>query len=242
MSIAEQTLDIDLDRRPVRVSPRPGQISALEPRLRDLIVGRSQSVHFRPGESLFEQGAQHRCSFIIEQGLVRAYYTAASGREITLAYWSEGDIVGGPNFYGGGYHTWSGAALRPTQVLAIRGDDLKELANLYPQIGLWVTDTLMFKMRWMSILLQLHGTEAVQIRVARLILMLGDIYGTKSDAEVIVEHPINQGDLATLVGASRQWTNRVLKELRELGLVRMEDHIIRIMDPPGLMELAGDRR
>ncbi len=221
---------------------RPDRMSELEPRTRDLLVERCRNMSCRPGQALFEQGARHTHSFLIEEGLVRTYYTAISGREITMAYWSEGDLVGGPNFYGDGYHTWSGTVLRPTRVLAIRGKDLKELANLYPEIALWMTDTLMFKLRWISILFQLHGTESVRLRLCKLLIMLADIYGIGDGGRVVIKHKLNQSDLASLVGASRQWTNKILSELQSLGLLRLEDRHIIISDISALNALIGESR
>ena len=91
-------------------------LEALEPRLRDLVIERCSRSRLSPGQPLFEQGSLHTASYIVEEGLVRTYYMASSGREITLAYWSEGDLVGGPNFFGGGFHIWSGKAVRATRI------------------------------------------------------------------------------------------------------------------------------
>ncbi|MCG8558558.1 MAG: Crp/Fnr family transcriptional regulator [Hyphomicrobiales bacterium] len=219
---------------------RPDQLFHLEPRMRDAVVSRCHRATYQPGQSLFEQGARHTHSYIIEEGLVRTYYTASSGREITMAYWSEGDLVGGPNFFGDGYHTWSGTVQRTTRVLAIRGRDLKQLAHHHPEIAFWMTNTLMFKLRWVSILFQLHGTESVRERLCKLILMLADIYGVGDRGRVLIKHRINQSDLATLVGASRQWTNKILSELQTLGLLGLEDRHIIICDLAGLQALIDD--
>ena len=36
-------------------------------------------------------------SHLIHSGVVRTYYVAPSGKEITIAYWPQGTLVGGPN-------------------------------------------------------------------------------------------------------------------------------------------------
>ena len=48
------------------------------------------------GEMVFSQGDGHDGIFIIRRGQVRVYCTAPSGREITLAYWTPGHFIGGP--------------------------------------------------------------------------------------------------------------------------------------------------
>ena len=196
---------------------------------------------FKSGATLFAQGTRHTHTYIIEDGLVRTFYTASSGREITLAYWSKGDIIGGPNFFGDGRHTWSGVAVRSARTLAITGPALRKLAGQHPQVALWLADVLIFKMRWMSILLQLHGTESVECRLAKLILMLGEIYGVTDAEEVTIEYRINQSDLATLVGASRQWTNKSLRNLQASGFLSVHDRYITIRAVSKLRRLVGDQ-
>ncbi len=174
-------------------------------------------VMFKPGQSLFVQGNVHDRSFIIEQGLVRIYYVAPSGREITLGYWSSGDVVGGPSILGGGVHVWSGVAVGEARVLSITGKALRDFALSDPEVSRWIIDVLSFKLRWMSILFQTHGTECAEDRLARLLLLLADNYGEPSEAGLVINCKISQGDLGTLIGVSRQWTNKILNEFKKRG-------------------------
>ena len=130
--------------------------------------------------------------------------------------------------------------LGPTRVLGIRGKDLEELANLHPEIALWMTDTLIFKLRWISVLFQLRGTESVRLRLCKLLIMLADIFGIGAGGRVVIKHKLNQSDLALLVGASRQWTNKILSGLQSLGLLRLEDRHIIISDISALDALIGE--
>jgi CRP/FNR family transcriptional regulator, cyclic AMP receptor protein len=182
------------------------------------------------GQFLFQQGSPHRSSFLVETGLVRTYYAADSGREITLAYWSAGDLVGGPNFLGGDPHIWNGVVLKPGRVLAIRDADLQRLSDKDAAILRWLADILAFKLNWLSVLFQIHATESVRERLAKLLVILCEIYGDVGDTGIVIRHTISQSELATLVGASRQWTNRTLAALREEGLVDMPTRQLRILD------------
>jgi CRP/FNR family cyclic AMP-dependent transcriptional regulator len=85
----------------------------------------SSPLQFHPGQEIFCQGQHHTGIFVILSGQVRSYYTGPSGRAITLAYWSPGHFVGGPEVFGGGRHMWSGRAVTPTQALHVRGRELR---------------------------------------------------------------------------------------------------------------------
>lgn len=207
---------------------------------RDRLLACCRELTVPAGQLLFEQGSLHTCTYILQEGLLRAYYTAATGREITLAYWSGGDLVGGPNFFGGGYHIWSGAAVRDTQALAVDDEDMKRLSVEDPDILFWVAETMAFKLRWLSILFQIHGTQSVRHRLAKLLVMLSEIYGEPDGSgAVLIRHRVTQGDLATLVGASRQWTNKTLNELKKMDLLEVTDCQIRILDINALSAMNG---
>ncbi len=101
-------------------------------------------------------------------------------------------------------------------------------------------DVLCFKLHWLSILFQVHGTEQVQHRLVKLLLMLGDIYGEDGPEGTVIKHSITQSNLASLVGASRQWTNKVLANLNARGLIATRDRHIALCDLAGLKAMIGD--
>jgi CRP/FNR family cyclic AMP-dependent transcriptional regulator len=193
---------------------------------------------FAAGQVLFERGTIHTHTFIILQGLVRIYHTAQSGREVTLCYWANGDLAGGPDFFGGAIHVWSGRALRPTRTVAIPGEDLNALALRMPRVALWIAHVAMFKLKWVSLLFQLHGTESVSQRLPHLLVMLSDVYGVEEAGTTVIRHRLSQSDLSTLLGTSRQWTNKAMGELRRRELLRIDDGRIVILDRLGLAERA----
>lgn len=55
---------------------------------------------FDKGQSIFHQGDSHTGIWIIESGRARTYYVGPTGREITLAYWTPGHFIGGPEVFG----------------------------------------------------------------------------------------------------------------------------------------------
>jgi len=213
--------------------------SILDSETREALTRRCTALVFEVGQMVFMQGSKHASSYIIESGLIRTYYVSESGREITLGHWSDGDLVGGPTVFGGGYHVWSGIATQRSRVLAISGPALREFASCNAELYPWIVDVLSFKLHWLSILFQVHGTEQVQQRLVKLLLMLGDIYGEESPGGIVIKHSITQSNLATLVGASRQWTNKVLANLNARGLITTRDRHITLCDPAGLKAMVG---
>lgn len=193
---------------------------------------------FSAGETLFRQSEEHRFSYIVESGLVRTYYTAPSGHEVILGYWSKGDLVGGPSVLGGGVHIWSGTAASHARVLPISGAALKEIVSSDPELCWWIIEVLGFKCRWISILFQIHGTENVSSRLAKLLTLLAENFGESTEAGIALSSRISQGDLGAWIGASRQWTNKSLTQLKQKGLLAIENRQIIVKDVSVLRRLA----
>ena len=124
-------------------------------------------------------------------------------------------------------------------MLAITGPALREFASLHAHVYPWIVDVLSFKLHWLSILFQIHGTEHAQQRLVKLLIMLGDIFGTPDADGIVIEPIISQQDLASLLGVSRQWTNRTLTHLRNIGLVAMREKRFVIRDIAGLKAMVG---
>ena len=74
-------------------------------------------VNMNVGATVFLQGDEHKGIWLIEAGMVRTFYAAPSGRQITLAYWTAGHFVGGPEIFGGGQHVWSADVTRECRLL-----------------------------------------------------------------------------------------------------------------------------
>lgn len=224
------------------ISPVPNFFSFVDSKTSAEFMRLSSRNALVPGETLFLQGSEHSYTYVVQSGLVRTFYISEAGREVTLGYWSTGDTIGGPSLFGDGQHVWSAAASRHSEVFAISGQDLRKLADSSIAVMNWAIKVLEFKLRWMSVLFQIHGTERVHDRLAKLLLMMGEIYGDEVGSDIVIKHCISQTDLASLVGASRQWTNQVLAKLRSEGIISMDGQRILIRDSKALRKTLEKTR
>src|SRR5687768_2530466 len=121
--------------------------------------------HVPQHQTVFSQGRKHT-TFLIKEGLVRTFYVSPSGKEITLAYWSAGEMIGGPYFFDDQRkNIWSAQAAENSVVLAIDGAQLQQLARRMPALAMFLIESLSFKLHWVSLLLQTLGTEFVHCRL-----------------------------------------------------------------------------
>ena len=149
------------------------------------------------------------------------FYTAASGREITLAYWLSGNFVGGPEIFGTGFHVWSGTAVRDTTALMLAGIELRALVGRIPALSIGIIEGLIFKGACYSLLAQMLGTRSVGERMVLVLRRLAHLYGTAEGDGTMIAMPFTHDDLAHMVGATRQWVSMTFRRLAEQGVLRV---------------------
>src|SRR5712692_8820663 len=223
---------------PRSAAGQPALLEQLSGDERQRFLARCTEMSFRPRDTIFSQNLPTTATFVIMDGLVRTYYLSPEGREITLAFWSTGDLIGGPAFFGERpRHIWSAQAIEPTRVLAISTKALEELAKELPAVALGIIGALSFKLHWVSLMLQTIGSESVTLRLAMLLLQLGETYGEPTQDGIRIWYPFSQADLASMVGASRPWVSTTFGRLHKEGVVAMRRRHIVIMRLAKLKEM-----
>ena len=191
---------------------------------------------FSKGEGIFHQGHSHTGVWVIEEGRARTYYTAPTGREITLAYWSAGHFIGGPEVFGRGRHVWSADALEDCQMLFLSGMSLEKLVREIPDVAVAIIHGLIAKGKCYSALIQMLGTRTVSERLRQFVLILADTSGRHDGTKVIIDRTITYEQIASVVGATRQWVTQSLEKLRNEGILEINRSEIVIHDLDALQE------
>ena len=189
-------------------------------------------------ELLFAQGDPHDGIVIVESGRIRSFYTAPSGREITLAYWFPGNFIGGPNIFGGGTHMWAAEAVQKSEIIMLAGCNLRELAASIPDLALGLIDALAFKARCYSAVAQMLGTRSISERLTQLLFFLASTYGIKEPNGIFIAASFTHEELAHLVGATRQWVTISLTRLQKAGVLEYRRGMLLIRKPEQLATIC----
>lgn len=222
------------------LSGSPDLLEALAPDAVRRIERAGHPHSFTAGEMLFRQGEPHRGVFILRSGLVRSHYLAPSGRQITLATWPGGHLVGGPDVFGDGPHVWSGTAIEPGQAIRLPGPVVRALIANIPAFAVTLMEALAVKGKCYSALLQVLGTRSVLERLALVLLNLAQNAGKYEAGFITFPAPTHE-ELAAAVGATRQWVSMTIKRFRNQGLLATRERRIVLLAEAKLRALAdGD--
>lgn len=200
---------------------QPNVFEGLSKAQSERVMASGAPQHFARGETLFAQGERHCGVYLIKYGLVRTFHISPAGREITLAYWQPGNIVGTPQVLGSGTHMWSGIAVQESDVYAFQGEDLRRLIMAIPEFAIGMVEALEFKGKCLSAVLQMLGTRSVSGRLAMLLINLAEIHGVDEDDGVAIGPPFTHEAFSQMVGASRQWVTMTLNRFQREGLIRI---------------------
>ncbi|MGY2849094.1 CRP/FNR family cyclic AMP-dependent transcriptional regulator [Bradyrhizobium sp. USDA 4509] len=225
MDAGEKTAGILLSETDDSIPRQSSLIERLPESARDRVKACGQLISYKRGETLFRQGDPHNGIVVIETGLVRSFYTAPGGREITLAYWLPGNFVGGPEVFGGGVHMWSAVAAKQSVVTYLPGSDIRDLTRELPDFAVAIIDALSFKARCYSSLAQMLGTRSLSQRLAHVLLHLAQTYGfdeTEADGGILIAAAFTHAEIANLIGATRQWVTISLNRLQKSGVLRQK--------------------
>jgi len=217
----------------------PSLFDALSLRERETVLRHGRRKVLYRGQTLFSQGAKHDGIYLIETGRIRVFYTAPSGREITLAYWHPGNFVGGPEVFGAGVHQWSGVATSNSSVVQLPGKELRALVVEVPNLAIGLIEGLTFKGKCYSALAQMLGTRSITERLAHLLLHLLELYGVKDADGTLIGAAFTHADLAHMVGATRQWVTISLKRMQERDILISRKSQIIVRRPDLLKEMKG---
>jgi CRP-like cAMP-binding protein len=203
---------------------------------RDRILDCGQPRNYASGEHFFQQGEAHNGIHLIEFGRVRSYYTSPAGREITLGYWTAGHFVGAPQVFGGGYHMWSSVAIEPSRGVWLPGRKLKALVYEIPDLAISLIEGLEKKGKCYAALLQLVATRSMSKRLAHLLLTLADHDGTRDNGHVALDRRFTHEELASMIGATRQWVSLTMERFEKEGIVARDGTLIVVLDEKQLLD------
>lgn len=197
-------------------------------------------VELQDKETLFHQGDMADSFFIIQSGGLRLIENTDTGQDVNLKIYGPGDLFGLLAISGSYPYPSRAMALMDSRVIAIRGEDARQVMLEYPRFGLVVVDLLIGHVHMAHSRIRHLASERVERRVARVVLLYCQKFGRKTEEGVSVGVEVSQQDLADFAAAKVETVNRVLKKWERDGIVRLSRQHIQVLNPAFLEESAAD--
>lgn len=197
---------------------------------------------YRKGEILFHQGDESCSLYVLVQGKVRVYHSSPNGDETTVNLLTRHGVLGEFALIDGQPRSASAQAITACTLLEMAGDRCRHHLETIPGLAYAMCKQVVNKTRWTSMYAEAINRLDAAGRLLHFLLLYKDKLGEEIEAgkQYVVDLGLNQSDLATLVGARRNWVNHILQEWRRRGLVEFDAGRLTILDLPRVQaELAG---
>ena len=191
----------------------------LTPAERDSLVRACADVRaFAAGEVVTARGESPQSVFVVLQGMARRYRALRGGHRQILAFLTPGDLCNGDSLQLTRLD-YSVSAVTDSSIACIPLVELVRLAHESPNIATALSCAALVRQSMAREWLVNLGRRPPLHRLAHLICELSlrqRSVGVASDKGL----PLTQTELADALGLSLVHTNRTLKGLREMGLIR----------------------
>ncbi|WP_194896442.1 Crp/Fnr family transcriptional regulator [Catenulispora pinisilvae] len=220
--------------------PHTSLVGRLGPDDRAVVLGLGGRVRHRAGEALIREGEDSDFVLILLGGMVKVSARAQDGREALLAVRIAGDLIG--EFAGIDGRPRSARITACGSLLAQRVGRAPFLACLQanPGIAIAVNEVVVAKMRAATgRIVDFAGCD-VLTRLARMLRYLVLTYPRPGGPPAVINPPLSQAELATLVGASDSAVGKSLRTLREREIISTRYRAVTIRDLTALAEIASE--
>ena len=209
------------------------------------VVDAMRTRRFRRGEIVFHAGDPGDALFVVTRGGIKIAIPPDDGSEPAILTTIEtGGFFGELALLDGQPRSATAQALIPTDTLVLRRETFESLLDREPALRRALLVALAREVRRLTVQFQdLHFLDLPGRLANHLLRLAGfdadsDVGSAASDAEIRLAWPYTQGELAGMIGGSRQSVNRLLADFVAQGLLRFDGDVLVIPDPRRLAAAA----
>jgi CRP-like cAMP-binding protein len=214
-------------------------VALSRPELARIAEMQANPLNLKRGRQLTQEGDTGHKAFVLQKGWACSFKILPNGSRQIISFPIAGDIIGLRSvLLRTADHSFS--AITDAIVSAVEAAHVLQCVTEFPRLGaalLWAAsrDEAMVVEHLVSI-----GRRSAIERTAHFFMELAErlsLIGQATETEF--ECPLSQFVIADALGLTAIHVNRVLRELRERGLLTVRRKTVKIQDLDGLRKLAG---
>jgi CRP/FNR family transcriptional regulator, cyclic AMP receptor protein len=213
--------------------------AGLDPSALATLAAEGHERSYKRHAPIFHEGEPGDAFFVIMSGAVKVYVTSAQGAEMVLTTVRSPGTLGEVSLFDEGPRSASAEAMEPVRLLTFARSTVLGLAARDPRIS----EALL---RAVGDLLRRLTTQAADLvfldlegRVAKLIADSAEARGRPDADTLVLDLGFTQGELASMVGGSRQSVNQILGALEGRGFLEVDRDTIVVKDLAALRRRAA---
>lgn len=190
--------------------------------------------------TVYSDGSPADTLYFQDSGLVKIYKRGPDNKEIILQVVGPGELFGEQALAGEPARTCSAEVLQEGVIYIISRDLFLRVCEKRPELWREISGLLTVRKRELERKVELLCLHDVEYRILYYMAELAKTLGAKSNASEY-SIPLSQGELASLVGATRETTSTTLNALARRGIVRLGRRQLIVPSVEGILAAADQR-
>jgi len=184
------------------------------------LFAKARPLSLAASQTLFVAGDDGDGCYRVEEGLLKASVSVATGGERILAILGPGSVVGELSVIDSAPRSASITALRDSKLSFIDRAAFEAFGHSTPELYRHITTLLARRLRDTNEALVATNFLSVKGRVARALLSLGEAFGRDvGQGRILIRQKVSQSDLAAMAGVARENVSRALSDWANRSLV-----------------------
>ncbi|HEY0584369.1 MAG TPA: Crp/Fnr family transcriptional regulator [Chloroflexota bacterium] len=205
------------------------------------LVGLATLMRPRPyakDEVIYLRGDPGTAFYVIASGKVKIALTSPDGKELILRRLGPGGFHGELALLDDEPRSADAIATEASMLLVLQRDAFRQFLAEHAQVATKLLGTVSQYLRRNAELIQDATFLDVPARLARILLELAGAPGQTElpPPGAVIPDKMKQGELAALVGATRESINKWLGSFEKQGLIRYDKGQITLLRPSGLQQ------
>lgn len=202
----------------------------LSKQLKSILLEIGETKAIKKGNFLFREGEKARNLFIVKSGLIKVGKLSKQGREISLRFCREGNFVGEISIYSDLTYILHAEVIEDSELIVIDKKFLEEKllkeSRLAIELIQYMNEMILRdQMRIYDIIS--HGKKGA---LYSTLIRLSNSYGRKKGADILIDIPLTNQEIANFCGQARESVNRSLNKLQKNKIITMDKGYITIKD------------
>ena len=206
------------------------------------LLERAVRRNFAKGKAVYRKGESATGFFVVLSGHVATSLESVDGNHRPLRVYDPGDVVGEISMLDGKSRITGAVALEDARLKFVSRRDFEELLTSRPDLAVRTISYLCARFRRLHDDFDSMITLDMPAKLARAVLLLHRSLALPDDRLNLPSLRFSQGEIATVLGLSREWVGRELIKWRDAGIIDLSRKRLVIRDRSALERIVAQGR
>ncbi len=195
--------------------------------------------YFGAKDLIFAPGDPDGQLYFLLEGTVRLYKIYGEHKEATVALLMDRGVFGELGLNEGSRQRCFAETVTGARVAVVRKRVLVEAIKSHPTFATQLLFSFSDRLRQSDEAIESLLSREVSVRLARLLLNLGERFGRENGSGTLIDVRLTHQDLANMIVSTREAVSKVMSEFQREGVIENRNRRIAILDSTALTEHAS---